>query len=46
MPVSRGLSAAIAIGLSIWVGDKVVFRASVGLGTGEGRHLYFGIPTF
>jgi hypothetical protein len=33
-------------GLSIWVGSKVVFRASVGLGSGEGRHLYFGIPTF
>ena len=33
-------------GLSIWLASKVMFRASVGLGSGEGRHLYFGIPTF
>jgi len=35
---------SFGFGLGIWVGSKVVFRASVGLGSGEGRHLYFGIP--
>ena len=33
-------------GVSIWAGNRAVFRALVGLGSGEGRHLYFGIPTF
>ena len=33
-------------GMSIWVAAKVVFRAYVGLGSGEGVHPYFGIPTF
>jgi hypothetical protein len=39
-----GMRHSYGAGLSLWVGSKVVFRASVGLGSGEGRHLYFGIP--
>lgn len=31
-------------GLAFYLADKVVFRAFVGLGSGEGRHPYFGIP--
>jgi hypothetical protein len=37
---------SVGFGMSIWVGDKIVFRASLGLGSGEGRHTYFGIPAF
>jgi hypothetical protein len=32
-------------GMDIWMGAKVVFRAYVGLGSGEGAHPFFGIPT-
>jgi hypothetical protein len=32
-------------GVNVWVESKVVFRAYVGLGSGEGHHTYFGIPT-
>lgn len=31
-------------GLALYLADKVVFRAYVGLGSGEGVHPYFGIP--
>ncbi len=31
-------------GGNFWVGAKVVFRAYVGLGSGEGTHPFFGIP--
>lgn len=31
-------------GINLWGQSKVLFRAYVGLGSGEGRHLYFGIP--
>ncbi len=37
---------SFGFGVSIWAGNRAVFRALVGLGSGEGRHLYFGIPTF
>jgi hypothetical protein len=33
-------------GLSFFLGGKVVFRAYVGLGGGEGAHPYFGIANF
>jgi len=33
-------------GLSFFLGGKVVFRAYVGLGGGEGPHPYFGISNF
>ncbi len=31
-------------GVNVWLGAKVVFRAYVGLGSGEGTHPFFGIP--
>jgi hypothetical protein len=31
-------------GLTLWSGEKVVFRAYVGLGSGEGHHNFFGVP--
>jgi hypothetical protein len=31
-------------GVTFWTGSKVVFRAYVGLGSGEGHHTFFGIP--
>jgi hypothetical protein len=37
---------SFGFGVSIWTGNRAVFRATVGLGSGEGRHTYFGIPTF
>jgi len=37
---------SFGFGVSIWAGNRAVFRALAGLGSGEGRHLYFGIPTF
>jgi hypothetical protein len=37
---------SIGFGIGIWAGDKIWFKASVGLGSGEGRHTYFGIPAF
>lgn len=33
-------------GIGIWAGGKIWFKASIGLGSGEGRHTYFGIPSF
>jgi hypothetical protein len=37
---------SFGFGVSIWSGNRAVFSALVGLGSGEGRHLYFGIPKF
>ena len=37
---------SFGFGLSVWSGNRAVFRALVGLGSGEGRHFYFGIPKF
>jgi hypothetical protein len=33
-------------GLAFFMAGKVVFRAYVGLGGGEGAHPYFGIASF
>lgn len=33
-------------GFSFFLADKVVFKAYVGLGGGEGAHPFFGIPSF
>lgn len=33
-------------GLSVFLGGKIVFKAYVGLGGGEGAHPFFGIPSF
>lgn len=35
---------SFGFGVSFWAESKVVFRAYIGLGSGEGRHNYFGIP--
>lgn len=37
---------SFGFGVSVWSGNRAVFRASIGLGSGEGRHLYFGVPKF
>jgi len=37
---------SVGFGIAIWAGNKIWFKASVGLGSGEGRHTYFGIPSF
>ena len=31
-------------GLALYLADKIVFKAYIGLGSGEGRHPYFGVP--
>jgi hypothetical protein len=38
------LRHSYGFGGNVWLGSKVVFRAYVGLGGGEGVHPYFGIP--
>jgi hypothetical protein len=35
---------SFGFGANVWSGAKVVFRAYVGLGSGEGAHTFFGIP--
>jgi hypothetical protein len=35
---------SFGFGVSFWAQSKVVFRAYVGLGSGEGIHNFFGIP--
>ena len=35
---------SFGFGISLWAESKVVFRAYIGLGSGEGRHNYFGLP--
>ncbi len=37
------LRQSFGTGLTIWSGNKVWFRAYIGLGSGEGRHTYFRI---
>lgn len=37
------LRQSFGFGFTIWSGDKVWFRAYVGLGSGEGRHNFFGV---
>jgi hypothetical protein len=34
---------SFGFGLTFWSGEKVWFRAYVGLGSGEGRHNFFGV---
>lgn len=41
---STRLRHSYGFGGNVWLGSKVVFRAYVGLGSGEGVHPYFGIP--
>jgi hypothetical protein len=40
------LRHSFGVGVSVWAGDRAVFRVYVGLGSGEGKHLYVGIPSF
>ncbi len=35
---------SFGFGISLWAEARVVFRAYVGLGSGEGRHTFIGIP--
>ena len=37
---------SFGFGLSVWAGNRAVFKVYVGLGSGEGRHTYVGIPAF
>jgi len=37
---------SFGFGLSVWAGNRAVFKVYVGLGSGEGRHTYVGIPSF
>jgi hypothetical protein len=37
---------SFGFGLSLWAGNKTWFKMYVGLGSGEGVHPYFGIPSF
>jgi hypothetical protein len=37
---------SFGFGLSIWAGNKAVFKAYLGLGSGEGHHTFIGIPAF
>jgi hypothetical protein len=37
---------SFGFGTSFWAGNKVWFKIYVGLGSGEGVHPYFGIPSF
>jgi len=36
------LRQSFGFGLTFWSGEKVWFRAYIGLGSGEGRHAFFG----
>lgn len=40
------LRQSYGFGLAVFLEDKVVFRAYVGLGGGEGTHPYFGLASF
>jgi len=33
-------------GVSVWLRSNVLFRVYVGVGSGEGTHPYFGVPSF
>lgn len=37
---------SFGFGISVWAGNRSVFKVYVGLGSGEGRHTYVGIPSF
>jgi hypothetical protein len=37
---------SFGFGLSVWAGNRAMFKVYVGLGSGEGRHTYVGIPAF
>jgi hypothetical protein len=37
------LRHSFGFGLTLWSGERVWFRAYIGLGSGEGRHTFFGI---
>jgi hypothetical protein len=37
---------SFGFGLSVWAGNRAVFKVYVGLGSGEGTHTYVGIPSF
>jgi len=37
---------SFGFGFSIWAEGRPMFRVLVGLGSGEGRHVYVGIPAF
>ncbi|HEY7336135.1 MAG TPA: hypothetical protein VH639_14695 [Bryobacteraceae bacterium] len=37
---------SFGFGFSFWAGNRAVFKAYIGLGSGEGRHSYVGIPSF
>lgn len=41
-----GMRHSFGFGGNVWLEGKVVFRAYVGLGSGEGVHPYFGIANF
>jgi hypothetical protein len=40
----KNLKHSFGFGITAWAADKVVFKAYIGLGSGEGRHMYFGVP--
>lgn len=35
---------SFGFGINLWAESKVLFRAYVGLGSGEGRHTFIGVP--
>jgi hypothetical protein len=35
---------SFGFGLSVWAGNRAVFKVYIGLGSGEGEHTYIGIP--
>jgi hypothetical protein len=37
---------SFGFGFSIWAANRAWFKVYVGLGSGEGRHIYVGIPSF
>jgi hypothetical protein len=37
---------SFGFGLSFWAANRAWFKVYVGLGSGEGRHTYVGIPSF
>jgi hypothetical protein len=41
-----GMHQSFGGGLVFYLADKLVFRAAVALGGGEGTHPYFGINNF
>ncbi|MEP6961924.1 MAG: hypothetical protein ABI995_07595 [Acidobacteriota bacterium] len=37
---------SFGVGVNLFLGSNVWFRMAIGLGSGEGRHPYFGVPKF